>query len=109
VDKLIDVLVVLVDAGSAPRFLRQSQTSYIQRVRPSVAKGVTAPGYVVAPLTGGIGLRGAPQVRPFGNEEVLDALAQITGQDFKFDQAAWRAWWRGNKNEFIREYEKSGK
>ncbi len=31
--------------------------------------------------------------RPFRNPEVLEALHQITGQDFQFDQAAWLNWY----------------
>jgi hypothetical protein len=29
------------------------------------------------------------------NQEVLDALAAITGQNFSFDQRAWKTWFAG--------------
>jgi hypothetical protein len=60
-----------------------------------VARG--GPGSVSAAFgSGGTGLSmgGGPKyiTRQIPNQSVLDALVAITGQNFSFDQHAWRAW-----------------
>jgi HEAT repeat protein len=39
------------------------------------------------------GSRATVEKRRFANREALDALIQITGQNFQYDQDAWRRWY----------------
>jgi hypothetical protein len=43
---------------------------------------------------GGLSVGGRPQIRhqDFANQAVLDALVAITGQNFSWNQAAWKDW-----------------
>ncbi|MCC6127161.1 MAG: hypothetical protein IT426_19540 [Pirellulales bacterium] len=43
---------------------------------------------------GGLSVGGRPQIveQNFANQAVLDALVAITGQNFAWDQAAWKGW-----------------
>ena len=43
---------------------------------------------------GGLSVGGRPQIvhKSFANQAVLDALVAITGQNFSWNQAAWKAW-----------------
>jgi hypothetical protein len=43
----------------------------------------------------GMGINGAPKIvhYPMYNQSVLDALVNLTGQNFNFDQRAWRSWY----------------
>jgi hypothetical protein len=53
---------------------------------------------------GGMSMGGGPTIihKQLPNQAVLDALAAITGQNFTFDQAAWRRWHDAqNKTETI--------
>ncbi len=47
----------------------------------------------------GMSMGGGPTIisKQFANQAVLDALAAITGQNFSFDQAAWKRWNAGQK------------
>lgn len=47
------------------------------------------------------GTGGGPKVvrRLIRNQEVLVSLKELTGKDFHFDQAAWRAWYKTQKPE----------
>ena len=61
----------------------------------------TGPGGRGAPGGGGIGMSagGGPTIisKPFANQCVLDALVALTGQNFNFDQQAWRYWYAAQK------------
>ncbi|MGA2797171.1 MAG: HEAT repeat domain-containing protein [Thermoguttaceae bacterium] len=48
---------------------------------------------------GGMSMGGGPTIisKQFANQPVLDALAAITGQNFTFDQSAWRRWYAAQK------------
>ncbi len=52
-----------------------------------------------APGAGGLSMGGGPKIiaKQFSNQAVLDALVAITGQNFGFDQAAWRHWYAEQK------------
>jgi len=45
----------------------------------------------------GLSMNQQPKIvlNPVQNQEVLDALATITGQNFSFDQRAWKTWFAG--------------
>ncbi|MGD0517460.1 MAG: hypothetical protein ABSA26_08000 [Thermoguttaceae bacterium] len=48
---------------------------------------------------GGMSVGGGPKIisKQFANQAVLDALTAITGQNFAFDQAAWKRWFTAQK------------
>jgi len=105
VDKLVDVLVTAAPPRGATMRRTVSATG-IRRIRPAVAPGVVVPDYEIEPIRRSTGIGGNATPPLYGNAMVLDALAQITGQDFKYDQATWRAWWRQNKKVLVDRYEK---
>ena len=49
--------------------------------------------------SGGLSVGGGPKIvsKQFANPAVLDALTAVTGQNFEFDQAAWRQWHAAQK------------
>jgi len=54
----------------------------------------TGPGGSGAPGGSGLSMGGAPKIftRQIPNRPVLDALIELTGQNFNFDQQAWKYW-----------------
>ena len=61
----------------------------------------TGPGGQGAPAAAGWACRRAADQRsfakPFANQAVLDALVALTGQNFNFDQQAWKYWYAAQK------------
>lgn len=55
-------------------------------------------GAVVLPTPGTTVTRSTIIKRREHNVEVLNALKQLTGQEFGFDQRTWRLWWAANQN-----------
>ena len=48
---------------------------------------------------GGLAMNQKPKIIPHyvQNQGVLDALVAITGQNFGYDERAWRTWYRNQK------------
>jgi len=48
---------------------------------------------------GGLSMGGKPKIitRQFRNQPVLDALVSLSGQNFNFDQRAWRYWYESQR------------
>ena len=83
---------------------------------PAMAPGAIAYGAVAVPFygqpqlpSGGMGVPGVattptrlPEPRAvtvsYQNVEVLGALTKLTGEDFGYDEAAWRRWLRASFN-----------
>jgi len=54
----------------------------------------TGPGGSGAPGGGGLSMGGGPKIitRQLQNQAVLDALIEITGHNFNYNQQAWQHW-----------------
>ena len=59
----------------------------------------TGPGGSGAPGGGGMSMGGGPKIYTlhFRNQSVLDALVTLSGQNFNFDQRAWKYWYASQK------------
>jgi len=59
----------------------------------------TGPGGSGAPGGGGLSMGGKPKIYSLHlrNQAVLDALVTVTGQNFNFDQRAWKYWYAAQK------------
>lgn len=109
-----EALGALGDASAVPALIdavvtkhkqlvvHQGSTSFMGTQTPSVVdfEAVVAPGAVAfRPVIGyqaqGFGISAPSQeivTVPVENEEVRQALVQLTDEDFGFNQAAWRSW-----------------
>ena len=72
-------------------------TSHKFKIAQGAGEGSTSSTFSKGPGGsggGGLSVGGRPQIvhKTFANQAVLDALVAITGQNFSWDQAAWRAW-----------------
>jgi len=109
VPALIDVLVTkhkqVVTRPGAGSFLG-TQNPGIVDYEPVVAPGVVAFRPVIGYQAQVIGFSAPSQevvTVPVENEEVRDALVQLTEEDFGFNQAAWRKWLANqNKKEEVK-------
>jgi len=93
---------VLVPEVREPRgFFVGTLIPYVAYLRPVIARGVATYDPVIGYVGAGGGASQAPETvlvpktrrevveQPF----VLEALRRLSGEDFGYDQAAWRKWW----------------
>ena len=94
--------------------MNRSSLAYL--TPPAMAPGAVAYGAVAVPFYGpaqfaggGVGVPGVattptrgPELRAvtfsYQNTEVLGALTRLTGEDFGYDEAAWRRWIKASFN-----------
>ncbi len=89
-----------------PPPIRGGAIPFVAGVRPIVGRHVVAQDPIIGYVTAG-GVR-IPEyeyprevvvrktVKEYHNQPIVrEALVEITDQDFGYDQAAWRRWWRG--------------
>jgi hypothetical protein len=103
VPALIDALVTkhkqVVTRQAGGSFVGNGTPAIID-YEPVVAPGVVAFRPVIGYQAQGFGISAPSQevvTVPVENPEVRDALAEITGEDFGYSQAAWRAWLTNQK------------
>jgi len=102
--------------GPGPALMGMNRSSLAYMTPPAMAPGAIAFGAVAVPyynssqLAGGsVGIPGVaaipsrgPELRAvtvsYQNAEVLGALTKLTGEDFGYDEAAWRRWIKASFN-----------
>jgi hypothetical protein len=89
------------DPSSIPPLIDALQTTHKFKVQQGGGEGSLSPTFGNGPGGGGGGLSvgGRPKIiyRTINNQAVLDALVAITGKNYAFDQASWKAWLAAQK------------
>jgi len=93
VEPLVKQLLVAIMVPASTTDISGS-VSYIAGWEVKIASGTVAYQPIIR-KRGGVRRVAQGRRREWaGNRDVLDALIEITGQDFGFDRNAWTAWWR---------------
>lgn len=82
------------DASTVGPLIDALITTHKFKIAKPGGDGSTSATFGNAPGGGGYSFGGGPKIisQQFTNPAVLDALSAITGQNFGFDQSAWRRW-----------------
>lgn len=100
VEPLIKQLRVAVTVPASTMDAHGSVT-YIAGWEVKIAPGTVAYQPIIKKRGGGRRIAKGRRREWAGNRDVLDALVEITGQDFGFDQNVWTAWWKESGKELL--------